>query len=164
MGALGISLSGIIAYIVNFTILVVLLRMFLYKPVKDMLEQRRHRISNALAAADRAAEEAAQQRGEFEKELAKARQASQEEARKAAEATEKMRQGILEAAQKEAEEIKAKAREEALLERQHVMADLQKQTASLAMQITGKVVGQAIDEATQRKLVNQFLADLGDAQ
>ncbi len=163
MEALGISLSGIIAYVVNFAILVVLLRMFLYSPVKNMLEQRRHRISNALAAADRAAEEAAQQRAEFEKELAKARQASQEESRRAAEATEKMRQDILASAQQEADQIRARAREEAEQERQAIMSDLQKQAAELAVQITGKVVGKAVDESAQRKLVSQFLAELGDA-
>lgn len=163
MEALGISLSGIVAYVINFTILVVLLRLFLYAPVKGMLEHRQQRISNALAAADRAAEEAAQQRAEFEKELAKARLASQDEARKAAEATEKMRQEILVAAQQEADQIRSRAREEAEQERQLVMSDLQKQTAELAIQISSKVVGKAVDESAQRKLVSQFLAELGDA-
>jgi F0F1-type ATP synthase membrane subunit b/b' len=31
------------------------------------------------------------------------------------------------------------------------------------MQMTRKVVGEAVDENAQRKLVNQFLANLGDA-
>ena len=113
MEALGISVNGIIAYTINFVILIVLLRLFLFKPVKNALAQRQQRIADGLEAADRAAQEAAQQRAEFEDELAKARQASQEEAKKAAEATEKMRQEILNAAQKEAEDIKSRAREEA---------------------------------------------------
>jgi F-type H+-transporting ATPase subunit b len=163
LAALGIDVFSIIIYIINFAIVLFLLQRFAYKPILGMLEKRQESISGALAAADRAAEEAAQQRAEFEKELAKARASSQEEARKAAEATEKMRQDILAAAQKEADEIKAKAREEASMERQQVMADLQKQAAELAMQITSKVVGEAVDPNAQRKLVNQFLADLGDA-
>ena len=163
MEALGINVNGMIAYLINFAVLVFVLQMLLYKPVKGMLAQRQQRIADALAASDRAAEEAAQQRDEFEKELAKARQSSQEEARKAAEATEKMRQDILEAARQEAEDIKAKAREEADQEKQQVLADLQKHTADLAMQITNKVVGQAVDKSAQSKLVDQFLAELGDA-
>jgi F-type H+-transporting ATPase subunit b len=74
-----------------------------------------------------------------------------------------MRQDILVAAQKEAEDIKAKAREEAEQERQQVASDLQQQAAELAMQISKKVVGQAVDEQAQRKLVSQFLTELGDA-
>ena len=163
MAALGIDFLAIIVYVINFGIVLFLLQRFAYKPILGMLEKRQESISNALAAADRAAAEAAEQRAKFEEDLAKARQASQEEARKAAEATEKMRQDILESARKEAEDIKVKAREEAGAERQQVMADLQKQAAELAMQITGKVVGEAVDANAQRKLVNQFLADLGDA-
>jgi F-type H+-transporting ATPase subunit b len=163
LDALGVSINGIIAYTINFVILIVLLRVLLYKPVKNMLAQRQQRIADGLEAADRAGQEAAEQRVKFEEDLAKARQASQEEAKKAAEATEKMRQDILAAAQQEAEEIKAKAREEAEQERQQVAADLQKQAAELAMQITHKIVGEAVDEGAQRKLVNQFLTELGDA-
>ncbi len=164
MEALGISPAGIIAYLINFTILVVLLRMFLYKPVIAMLAQRQHRIADGLAAAARAAQEASLQRAEFEKELAKAREVSQAEARKAAEANEKVRQEILTAAHKEAEDIKVKAREEADQQRQQVMADLQKQAAELSMRMTRKIVGEAIDEKAQHKLVDQFLAGLGDVR
>jgi F-type H+-transporting ATPase subunit b len=162
--ALGISPFGLIAYILNFIVLVVLLQMFLYKPVSRMLAQRQQRIAEGLTAADRAVQEAAMQRAEFEKELAKAREASQAEVRKAAEATERMRQDILVAAQKEAEEIKARARTEAEQEKQQVAADLQKQAAELSMQITRKVVGGAIDEQAQRRLVSEFLANLGEGR
>ena len=74
-----------------------------------------------------------------------------------------MRQDILDAARKEAEDIKVRAREEAEQERQQVAADLQKQAAELAMRITHKVVGEAVDDQAQRKLVDQFLADMGEA-
>ena len=62
MEALGISINGIIAYIINFALLVILLRLFLYKPVKNALAQRQQRIAESLEAADIAAQEAAQQR------------------------------------------------------------------------------------------------------
>ena len=163
MEALGISPSGIIFYIINFTVLVILLRLFLYKPVKDMLAQRKQRIAESLEAADIAAQEAAQQRTEFEKELAKAREASQTEARKAAEMTEKMRQEILDAAKKEAETIKDQAKKEAEQEKEQIVVDLQRQAAELALHMTRKIVGEGLDETTQRRLVDQFLADLGEA-
>lgn len=163
MEALGISLTGLIAYIINFALLVVLLQMFLYKPVKNMLAERQRRIADSLAAADKAAREAELQRSEFERELARAREASQAEARKAAEATERMRQDILTAAEREAEEIKARARQEAEQERQQLQTDLQREAAELALQMTRKLIGQTVDEKAQRRLVDQFLTNLGDA-
>jgi F-type H+-transporting ATPase subunit b len=161
--ALGINVSGIVAYIINFAILVFLLQMLLYQPVKKALADRQQRIADGLNAADRATQEAAAQRAEFEKELAKAREASQAEAKKVAEATEKMRKDILSAAEKEAEEIKVRARQEAEQEKQRLASDLQKQAAELAVQMTQKIVGEAIDEKAQHRLVNQFLTNLGDA-
>ena len=74
-----------------------------------------------------------------------------------------MRQDILVAAEKEAEEIKARAREEADQERQRLASDLQKHAATLAIQMTQKIVGEAVDAKAQHKLVDQFLANLGDA-
>lgn len=163
MAALGFDFLTIGIYTVQFLILFVLLRMIAYQPIANILEKRKQTIAEGLAAADKAKQEAAQQRAEFEAELAKARQSSQEEAQRAAEATKKMRDEIIAAAQKEAEEIKVKAREEAEQQRQQVSADLQRQAAELAIQITRKIVGEAIDEKAQRKLANQFLADLGEA-
>ena len=163
MEALGIDLLNIIIYVVNFFVVLFLLQRLAFKPVKEMLEKRRKEIESGLTAAEQAQQEAARQRAEFEKELAKARQSSQEEARKAAEATENMRKEILESARREAEEIKARAKEEAEQERQQIAADLQKQAAELSMHITRKVVGDAIDPSAQRKLVDKFLAELGEA-
>ncbi len=163
MQALGITLNGLIAYIINFALLVILLRMFLYQPVKAMLAQRRQHIAESLGAADKAAHEAAQQRADYEKELAEARQTSRLEAHKAAEVTEKMRQEILEAAKKEAEAIKIQAKAEAEQEKRQIIADLQRTAAELSLQMTRKIIGAGLDDQTQRKLVDQFLADLGEA-
>ena len=163
MAALGIDPVLIVVYIVNFFVVLFVLQRLAFKPVQEMLAKRQREIDRGLSAAEEAQQQAAQQRAEFERELAKARQSSQEQARKAAEATEKMRQDILDVARKEAEEIKGRAREEAGQERQQVMTDLQKQAAELAMRITAKVIGEAVDQNAQRKLVDKFLTDLGDA-
>lgn len=164
MEALGIDPVNIIIYTLNFFVVLFILQRLAFKPARDMLERRRQEIESGLSAAEKSQQEAASQRAQFEQELTKARQASMDEAKKAAEATEKMRQDILAAAQKEADEIKAKAREEAEQERQQITADLRKQTAELAMQMTRKVVGEAVDQDAQKKLVTQFLADLGDVK
>ncbi len=163
MEALGITLSGLIAYIVNFSILVFLLQMFLYKPVQEMLVNRRQRITEGLAAAEKVRHEASEQRLEFETELAKARASSRSESQKIAETTEKMRQRILEDAKKEAEQVKVQSKIEAEQAKVQIAADLKKEAAELAFQMTRKIVAEAMDEKTQRKLLDQFLANLGDA-
>ena len=72
-----------------------------------------------------------------------------------------MRQEILDTARKEAEAIKAQARAEAEQEKRQIAADLQRQAGELAMHMTRKIVGTGIiDDKAQRKLVEQFLAEL----
>lgn len=161
MEALGVSVIGLAAYAANFIILVVLLRLFLYKPVKGMLARRQQRIADGLEAAERAQKEAEGQRAAFERELAAARDEAQQEARAAAEATERMRGDVLQAARDEAEEIKARAREEAERERQQVAAELQREAGELALLIARKVIADAVDPAAHRALVDRALADIG---
>lgn len=161
MEALGVSVIGLAAYAANFIILVVLLRLFLYKPVKAMLARRQQRIADGLDAAERAQKEAEGQRAAFERELAAARDGAQQEARAAAEATERMRGDVLQAARDEAEEIKARAREEAERERQQVATDLQREAGELALLIARKVIADAVDPAAHRALVDRALADIG---
>jgi F-type H+-transporting ATPase subunit b len=65
MEGLGISLSTLLAQIVNFLILLALLYIFAYKPFMNMLDQRSNKIKESLAEADkvREASRSKQQRG-----------------------------------------------------------------------------------------------------
>src|SRR3990172_7944899 len=77
IGALGINLPGLIAQIVNFGILLLLLRLVAYKPVMRMLDERRERIRESLATADRVRERETQAEREAKQALEAARQEGQ---------------------------------------------------------------------------------------
>ena len=161
---LGIDPALLAAYLINFVVLLFLLRMFLYKPVLTMLDERKRKIRESLAQADKVRQEAEVQRAEFQHELEDARKSSQEAATRIAQETEKMRASILDEARLEAEQIKEQARQQFELERQQVMTDLQRQVADLAVEITRKVIGKtvAVDEQAQRQLIRQFLQEAGE--
>ncbi len=161
---LGIDPALLIAYLINFVILVFLLRLFLYRPVLNMLGERRQRIRESLEEADKVRQQAEVQRTEFQRELEEARRTSQEAAARAAEETEKMREGILAEARKEAEQIREQAHQQLEVERQQVMAELRRDVVDLAVELTRRVVGEtvAVDEQAQRKLIQRFLQESGD--
>jgi F-type H+-transporting ATPase subunit b len=161
---LGIDPAILVAYIVNFVILLILLRLFLYKPVLKMLNERRQKIQESLEQADKVRQEAEIQQADFQRELEEARKTSQEAAARAAQETEKMREAILAEARKEAEQIREQARQQIEVERQQTMAELQRQVADLAVELTRKVIGEtvAVDEQAQRTLVQRFLQEAGD--
>ena len=65
MAQLGINGPFLLAQIVNFIVLFLLLRRFLYPPLVKMLDERKQRIAEGLAAADVARKEAEEERAKL---------------------------------------------------------------------------------------------------
>ncbi len=159
MEKLGINLNFLISQIVNFLILLALLRLFLYKPVLNMLAERRQRIKEGLEAADKAKEEAAKERAEFDRKLEEERRLAQQKIAEATKASEKAREEIIRKAQEDAQAIMDRAREEAGKERERILAEARKQVAELTILSTQKVLGRMLDENLQKQLIQEFLAE-----
>ncbi len=164
MESLGINLSLLVSQLVNFTLLAVLLYLLLYKPVLNMLAQRRQRIAASMADVDAARAAAAKAQLEYDRKVTEAQRKAQEIIAQAAQTSEKVGADIKAEAQREADTIRQRAREEAVQEKAHILAEVQSQIASLSMAATERVLGQAVDEATQRKLIGNFIANLGEAR
>jgi F-type H+-transporting ATPase subunit b len=162
---LGIDPALLIAYVINFAVLVFLLRLFLYRPVLNMLRERRQKIQESLQEADKVRHEAEIQRAEFQQELEEARKVSQEAAARVAEETKRMREAILAEARQEADLIREQAHQQLEVERRQAVAELRREVVDLAVELTRRVIGETVtvDEQAQRKLVQQFLQESGDA-
>jgi F-type H+-transporting ATPase subunit b len=162
--ALGINLGLFVSQLVNFTLLAVLLYMLLYKPILRMLNERRERVARSMADVDAARESAAKAQQEYDRRIVEAQRKAQEIIAAASQASEKVGADIKAEATRDAEAIRQRAREEAAQEKAHVLADVQGQIASLSMMATERVLGQAVDANAQRRLVDQFLAELGNGK
>ena len=53
MDELGLNVPVLVAQLVNFFLLLVILRLFLYRPILDMLDRRSQRIREGVEAADK---------------------------------------------------------------------------------------------------------------
>src|SRR4051794_30658792 len=76
--ALGINLPQLIAQVANFVVLLVILRLTLYKPILRMLDERKQKIAEGLNAAELARAEAAQAQANIQEQLATARNEGQD--------------------------------------------------------------------------------------
>jgi F-type H+-transporting ATPase subunit b len=159
MSGLGINVNLLIAQVVNFLIVLVILRMVLYRPVMNMFAQRRERIRTALEEAERAREEAAEERARFEAQLAEERRASQDRLREAASKGEEAARRRLEEANAEADRLVQQARTEAEQTRRQALAGLHDEIAEIALAAAAKALGDGIDEAKHRQLIDRFLRD-----
>lgn len=164
MEALGINLGGFVSQLVNFTLLALLLSMLLYKPILRMLNERRERVARSMADVDAAREAAARAQQDYDRRIVEAQRKAQEIIAAASQASEKVGAEIRAEAEREAQAIRQRAREEAEQEKAHILTDVQSQIASLSMLATERVLGQAVDAGAQRKLVDQFLAELGNGK
>jgi len=161
---LGVNLGYLVSQLINFSLLTVLLYLWLYKPVLNMLNQRKERIADSMAKVEAAHASAAKAQEEYDRKIAEAQRKAQEIIAQAAQSGEQVSAEIKAEAQREAEAIREKARQEAAQEKAHILAEAQKQIASLSMLATERVLGQAVDESLQSKLINQFLSGLGETE
>jgi F-type H+-transporting ATPase subunit b len=84
---------------------------------------------------------------------------------KAAQEAEKLKEDILAKAGDEARQIIVKEREDFEAQRERAAAELRGQMTDLVIMATRKVVEQTtMDEVTQRRLVSEFLAEVGELE
>jgi F-type H+-transporting ATPase subunit b len=158
MEALGINVGLLIIQIIAFTIVLLTLNAWVYRPMLNMMEARKQKIAQGLEDARVAAEA----RADAEKQAAKIISEAQTEASKVvAEATERAAaagRDVKASAEAEAAQAKEAALVEAEQERNRILGDLRSQVASLAMAAANKIVSEALDEKKQRDLLDQFFS------
>ncbi len=159
MEALGISPNLLITQIVNFIILLVLLRVLLYKPILNMLNARKQRIQESLEYAERVKAEAAENQKEFERRLDETRRETQAAAQAAAQVGEKEREAIIAQAREEARKLVEQAKEQIEYERKQMVAELHDEVVRLSLLAAQKVINQSLDERSHRDLVRAFIAE-----
>lgn len=160
MDKLGINGPFLLAQIINFVILLFLLHRFLYNPLLSMLDARKQRIADGLAAADVARREAEEERARLMAKLEEERAEAQRRIAQASSQAERVKSDILAEARREAEEIRMRARAEAEAEKQRLLNEAQKQIAELAVLATERVVRHGLDESLQQKLIEDFLSEM----
>lgn len=166
MEKLGVNLPWLIAQLVNYLLILFILRQFAYKPILNMLATRKQKIAEALANADKVKADAEAQQKDFERKLDEARRDAQSAAANAQQAAEKERQRILADAQVEAQKIKESARGELDYERKQMMSELRQQVIDLSVLGAQRVIGANLDDKKSRQLVENFLneVDFGAGQ
>lgn len=158
MAALGINLGYFIFQVLNFTIVLILLYAWAYKPIINGLETRKKKIAQGIEDARVAAEARANAEAEAREIIAKAQTEANQKVREATERAEDAGKAVM----AEAEATAAKAREDALEEtageRDRILADVRGQVAALAMAATQRLIGEALDEKRQHTLIDEFFS------
>ncbi len=155
---IGINPVYLLAQIVNFIVLVVLLRALLYGPITKMLDERRARIEKGLEDA-RAAESArANAETERQRILDEARAEAQKIRAEANLQAEQAAAKIRTDALAEAEKISSDAQAALAAERDKMLSELRGQIAALAIAASYKLIGESLDRKRQEAIIADFFA------
>lgn len=157
MGDIGISLSGLVAQLVNFFILFGLLFLVLYKPVMRMLRERSDRIKESMDQAEQIKEGMARTEQEVKKQLEAARKEGQSILGQAGQIGEQLKEVARQEARHEAEVIVARARVEIDRERDAAIDELRRQFTDLAIMAAEKVISETLDEERHRRIIDEVL-------
>jgi F-type H+-transporting ATPase subunit b len=151
----GLDAPHFFAQVISFSIVTLLLFRFAYKPILTMLEERRQRIAESLANADKIKAELARtetlQREALEKANAQASKLIEEARAAAARVQETETQKAIAAA----EQIIAKAREAAAQDHARMLAELKREVGRLVVQTTATVTGKVLTPEDQKRLAEE---------
>ncbi len=159
MEQLGINLPGLIAQLVNFGLLVLLLRAVAYRPILRILDERAERVRHSLAEADRVKEEAKRNQEILNLQRQEALRQSQEIVARASQAAERIHQEAQADARRQAEEFLERSRAEIDRERQQAVAEIRAQMADLALSAASRVVRRTLNQPEHYRIIEEALAE-----
>ena len=150
---------SIVETVANIIILFILLRIFLFKPINKMKNERTRTIQENLDSAEKAKKEAEELRQQYEGSVSDAKEEAKNIIMKAHEDAESERAAIIKKAHEEADQKVAEADKEIENERKKVLRQAQSEIADLAIEAASKIVGANVDDEKNRRLVDEFLSN-----
>jgi F-type H+-transporting ATPase subunit b len=156
-----INVFWIITQAASFILFLVILYVAAFGRIGGVLEERRARIEQGLKDADAARQERERAAQERRQVLLEARQDATEIINRAQRAAEELREREAAATRAEMERLRRQAAEGIDVEKQRALAEIRGEVAELALRAAAKVVGETMNEPRERRLVAEFLAEVG---
>ncbi len=152
--------STLLWQVINFLVLLWLLKRYLYGPITEMLDKRSQKINNDLDEAEKRKSDAQELKEKYETELRNARQEAQEIIEQAEDRGKRRAKEIINQAQDEAEKIKENKLAEIEQAKKEALVELRNEVASISLLAAGKIIKEQIDKKKHEQLINQYIEDL----
>ena len=146
--------------LIIFVFLLVVLSKYAYKPLLAAVESREAALEKAITEAKADREAAARLLAEQQRALTEARAEMQKALNDGRTAAEALRTEMLERVKAEGADMLDRTRREMQAEKEKAVAELRREAVDLAISGASKVIGRNLDSATDRSLVESFLAGL----
>ncbi|WP_413228419.1 F0F1 ATP synthase subunit B [Clostridium sp. CS001] len=155
------NLGNIIAAMVNFLILLLIAKRFLFIPVSNILETRKQELESSFEKASKDMDEASRLKVENGKKLELAKQEGKGIVETYKQKAEKVSGELIEDAKKEAAIIIERSRVEVQREKEKAESEIKKQVIDLSLILSERALEQIIDKEEHRKLIEDFILKVG---
>ena len=146
--------------LVTFVIVLIVLRKFAFGPIQQLIDTRRQAIVSDLDAAQAAREEAQTSLAEYRQQLAEARKEANKIVEDARRVGDERRAAAVAELDAEKTRLMQQTREEIQSETRQALNAIKQQVADLTLAATEKVVRAQLNEAEQRRLIDDALTDV----
>ena len=156
-----IDLNGTLpVQIINFLILVALLRAVAYKPIVRMMDERRAKIAESIEKADADAAAAEATLNEYKAQLAEARTKAQEIVDLAEKRASEEREASIQATKREIEQLKKANELQMERERAQAVEQLRAEVVALSLAAAGKIIRKNLEAKDNEAIIGEFITKL----
>ncbi|MBQ8649541.1 MAG: F0F1 ATP synthase subunit B [Clostridia bacterium] len=161
MEVISVNIWQILISLCNLLLLFLILKKFLFSPVKKMLQKRQNEIDGQYSEAAEAKQEADSNKAFWEEKLGNAETQAQEILSSAAAKADVRAQQIVSEAEGRADGIVRQAKAAAELEKKKAEAEIKKEIIDVSAVLTEKMLGREISDDDHKKLFASFLEGIG---
>ena len=152
-----------VAQICNLFIQVYLIKRFLFKPVNEMLEKRKALADAQIREAEKAKADADAIKTEYEQNMKEAKEKANEILTTAQRTAALQSEEVLKEAASQAAALESKAESDIAQEKRKAVNEIKDEIGGMAVEIAGKVIEREISEEDHMKLIDEFIANVGEA-
>ncbi len=164
MSSTSLTLGNLIAAVLQFLILLFLLRALVYKKILAAMQQRRENIAKQVHDSESVKAESEKLRREAESLVSQARDEAKQMLAQARRDSDEQAKKIIEQAQREASYRQKQAIEEIEHERDRALASIRGQVADLVLLASSKVIERNLNAEDQSRYLDEILKDAGQLQ
>ena len=159
---ISVNIWQILISLANLTILFLLLKKFLYKPVTKMLSDRRDEVDSQYADAENAKQSAEAKDAELTERLKNAKAEAEDIVKEAATAAQNRGDKIVEDARATADGIIRQAKVDAELELKRAEESIKTQIVDVSAALTEKMLEREINADDHKALIDNFINKIGE--
>ncbi|OGY25143.1 MAG: ATP synthase F0 subunit B [Candidatus Woykebacteria bacterium RBG_16_39_9b] len=148
------------AQIINFIILLLVLKRFLYKPIIKVLEERKRRIETSINQSEEIQKRFDESAKKQEEILDKAREEAKNIIENAKEESNILSEQIKTENKQSIENAMKRTQDSLELEKQKMVADAHNQIVTMVASLTEKVVPKTLKEADKEKLIQEAIKEI----